>query len=85
MDRVASTMQAIEDIAAGRLAPDAAKRTIDEISRSPPSLTGLFALAAAAIYHLKGHGTNSLSREGRRETFEDFSRSAHLTTPISQA
>ena len=40
MDRVASTMQAIEDIAAGRLAPDAAERTIDEISRSPPSLTG---------------------------------------------
>jgi uncharacterized membrane protein YjjP (DUF1212 family) len=48
MDRVASTMRAIEDIAAGRLAPDAAKKTIDEISRSPPSSTGLFALAAAA-------------------------------------
>jgi uncharacterized membrane protein YjjP (DUF1212 family) len=48
MDRVASTMQAIEDIAAGRLAPDAVKKTIDEISRSPPSPTGLFALAAAA-------------------------------------
>jgi uncharacterized membrane protein YjjP (DUF1212 family) len=48
MDRVASTMRAIDDIAAGRLAPDAAKKTIDEISRSPPSPTGLFALAAAA-------------------------------------
>lgn len=48
MDRVASTMRAIEDIAAGRLTPDAAKKTIDEISRSPPSSTGLFALAAAA-------------------------------------
>jgi uncharacterized membrane protein YjjP (DUF1212 family) len=48
MDRVASTMRAIEDIAAGRLTPDAAKKTIDEISRSPPSPTGLFALAAAA-------------------------------------
>jgi uncharacterized membrane protein YjjP (DUF1212 family) len=48
MDRVASTMRAIEDIAAGRLTLDAAKKTIDEISRSPPSPTGLFALAAAA-------------------------------------
>src|SRR5580700_2548993 len=48
MDRVASTMRAIEDIAVGRLAPDAAKKRIDEISRSPPSPTGLFALAAAA-------------------------------------
>ena len=48
MDRVASTMRAIEDIAVGRLDPDAAKKTIDEISRSPPSPTGLFALAAAA-------------------------------------
>src|ERR1700730_8197903 len=48
MDRVASTMRAIEDIAVGRLAPEAAKKTIDEISRSPPSPTGLFALAAAA-------------------------------------
>jgi uncharacterized membrane protein YjjP (DUF1212 family) len=46
MDRVVSTMQAIEDIAAGRLAPDAAKKTIDEISRSPPSPTGLFGLPA---------------------------------------
>ena len=41
-------MRAIEDITAGRLAPDAAKKTIDDISRSPPSPTGLSALAAAA-------------------------------------
>ena len=48
MERVASTMRAVEDIAAGRLAPDAAKKTINEILRSPPSPIGLFALAAAA-------------------------------------
>jgi uncharacterized membrane protein YjjP (DUF1212 family) len=48
MERVASTMRAIEDISAGRLAPGAAKKTIYEISRLPPSPTGLFALAAAA-------------------------------------
>jgi len=48
MDRVASTMRAIEDIASGRLAPDAEVKTIGEISRSPPAPTWLFALAAAA-------------------------------------
>src|SRR5215469_16737688 len=48
MDRVVSTMRAIEDIAAGRLTPDCAKKTIDEISGLPPAPTGLFALAAAA-------------------------------------
>jgi uncharacterized membrane protein YjjP (DUF1212 family) len=48
MDRVASTMRAIEDIASGRLAPDAGLKTIGEISRSPPAPTWLFALAAAA-------------------------------------
>jgi uncharacterized membrane protein YjjP (DUF1212 family) len=48
MDRVASTMRAIEDIAVRRLAPDAAKNTIDQISQLPQSPTGLFALAAAA-------------------------------------
>jgi uncharacterized membrane protein YjjP (DUF1212 family) len=48
MDRVASTMRAIEDIAAGRLMPDAAKKTIGEISGSAPAPTWLFALAAAA-------------------------------------
>jgi uncharacterized membrane protein YjjP (DUF1212 family) len=48
MDRVASTMHAIDDIAAGRLAPALAMKTIGEISRSPPTPTWLFALAAAA-------------------------------------
>lgn len=48
MDRVASTMRAIEDIASGRLAPTAATRTVNEISQSPPAPTWLFSLAAAA-------------------------------------
>jgi uncharacterized membrane protein YjjP (DUF1212 family) len=48
MDRVASTMRAIEDIASGRLAPDDAENTISDIAKAPPSPTGLFALAAAA-------------------------------------
>jgi len=48
MDRVASTMRVIEDVASGRLAPDAAMKAIAEISRSPPAPTWLFALAAAA-------------------------------------
>jgi uncharacterized membrane protein YjjP (DUF1212 family) len=48
MDRVASTMRAIEDIASGRLAPDAAMTTITQISRSRPAPTWLFALAAGA-------------------------------------
>ena len=48
MGRVASAMRAIGDIASGRVAPDTAKKTIDEISRLPPAPTWLFALAAAA-------------------------------------
>lgn len=48
MDRVASTMRAIEDIESGRLAPDAAMPAIGVIARSPPAPTWLFALAAAA-------------------------------------
>jgi uncharacterized membrane protein YjjP (DUF1212 family) len=48
MARVASTMRAIEDIVAGRLAPDGAENAIDDIAKSPPSSTALFALAAAA-------------------------------------
>jgi uncharacterized membrane protein YjjP (DUF1212 family) len=47
MDRVAQTMGAIEDIAAGRLASDAAQGTIETIARTPPAPTWLFALAAA--------------------------------------
>ena len=48
MHRVALAMQAIEDIETGRLAPDAATKTISEISQSQPTPTWLFALAAAA-------------------------------------
>ena len=48
MDRVAATMHAIEDIEAGRLAPDAATQTIGAIAQRPPAPTWLFALAAAA-------------------------------------
>jgi uncharacterized membrane protein YjjP (DUF1212 family) len=48
MERVASAMNAIEDVASASLAPDAATRLIDEISRLPPAPTWLFALAAAA-------------------------------------
>jgi uncharacterized membrane protein YjjP (DUF1212 family) len=48
MDRVASTMRAIDDVESGRLAPDAAMRAIGVISRAPPVPTWLFAFAAAA-------------------------------------
>src|SRR5260370_27947708 len=48
MDRVASTMQAIDDIEAGRLAPEAALKAIGAISRAPPAPLWLFTLAAAA-------------------------------------
>jgi uncharacterized membrane protein YjjP (DUF1212 family) len=48
MKQVASAMWAIEDVASGRLAPDAAMKSIADISRLPPEPTWLFALAAAA-------------------------------------
>jgi uncharacterized membrane protein YjjP (DUF1212 family) len=48
MDRVASTMRAIDDVESGRLAPDAAMKAIGVISRAPPAPTWLFAFAAAA-------------------------------------
>src|ERR1700730_18085491 len=48
MDRVASSMQGIEDLGAGRLAPAAAIEAITKISKTPPARTWLFALAAAA-------------------------------------
>jgi uncharacterized membrane protein YjjP (DUF1212 family) len=48
MDRVASTMRAIEDVESGRLSPDAAIKAIGVISRAPPAPTWLFAFAAAA-------------------------------------
>src|SRR5258708_39871874 len=47
MDRVVLTMRAIKDVEIGRLAPDAAVKVIDAISRAPPAPTWLFALAAA--------------------------------------
>jgi len=46
MDRVAASMKAIEDIEAGRLAPNSAAEAIKAISQAPPSPTWLFALAA---------------------------------------
>jgi uncharacterized membrane protein YjjP (DUF1212 family) len=48
MDRVASTMCAIDDVGAGRLAPAAAIDMMNAIARKPPAPTWLFALAAAA-------------------------------------
>ena len=48
MDRVASTMRAIENIEAGRLAPDAASKEIAAIAKAPPAPAWLFAPAAAA-------------------------------------
>jgi uncharacterized membrane protein YjjP (DUF1212 family) len=48
MDRVVSTMRAIEDVGAGRLAPTAAMEAIRAISQAPPAPTWLFTLAAAA-------------------------------------
>jgi uncharacterized membrane protein YjjP (DUF1212 family) len=48
MDRVASTMRAIEALESGRLSPDAAIKAIGVISQEPPAPTWLFALAAAA-------------------------------------
>jgi uncharacterized membrane protein YjjP (DUF1212 family) len=48
MDRVASTMRAIEDLRAGRLAPAAAIEAINAISLAPLAPTWLFTLAAAA-------------------------------------
>ena len=48
MSRVASTMRIIEDLAAGRLAPAAAKEAIRATSQAPLAPTWLFTLAAAA-------------------------------------
>ena len=48
MDRVAQTMRAIDDIASGRLAREAASGTLATIARAPPAPTWLFALAAAS-------------------------------------
>jgi len=48
MDRVASTMRAIEDLGASRLAPDAGMDMIRAISLSRPAPAWLFTLAAGA-------------------------------------
>jgi uncharacterized membrane protein YjjP (DUF1212 family) len=48
MDRVASTVRAIEDVGAGRLTPEAATAAIAAIAQAPPAPTWLFALAAGA-------------------------------------
>jgi uncharacterized membrane protein YjjP (DUF1212 family) len=48
MARVASAMRAIDELAAGRLAPAAATDAISTISQAPPAPTWLFTLAAAA-------------------------------------
>jgi uncharacterized membrane protein YjjP (DUF1212 family) len=48
MDRVASTMRAVEDVEASRLSADAASKAIAAIAKAPPAPTWLFALAAAA-------------------------------------
>jgi uncharacterized membrane protein YjjP (DUF1212 family) len=48
MDRVASTMRAVEDVCAGLLAPTAIEETIRAIAQESPAPTWLFTLAAAA-------------------------------------
>ncbi|MEY9155669.1 threonine/serine ThrE exporter family protein [Bradyrhizobium japonicum] len=48
MDRVASAMQAVADIEADRLSPEAACKRIEVIAKAPPAPAWLFALAAAA-------------------------------------
>ena len=48
MDRVAAVTGVIDDIEAGRLAPDAAAKAVGAIALRPPSPAWLFTLAAAA-------------------------------------
>jgi uncharacterized membrane protein YjjP (DUF1212 family) len=48
MSRVASTMDAIDDLMAGRLALGSAMESLRRIARRPPSPTWLFALSAGA-------------------------------------
>ncbi len=48
MDRVASAVRVIDQVAAGQLAPGAAMEAIRQISQAPPAPTWLFTLAAAA-------------------------------------
>ena len=48
MDRVASTMRAIDELGAGQLAPAVAMKAITAIAQAPPAPTWQFTLAAAA-------------------------------------
>jgi uncharacterized membrane protein YjjP (DUF1212 family) len=48
MERVASSMKAIDEVTSGHLPPTAALQTIGAISHAPPAPAWLFALAAAA-------------------------------------
>lgn len=48
MSRVAAAMRTINDVVEERLTADAARKTIDTISRAPPAATWLFASAAGA-------------------------------------
>ncbi len=48
MGRVASAIQAMDDLGAGQLAPAAAEESIHAIAQAPPSPAWLFTLAAAA-------------------------------------
>jgi uncharacterized membrane protein YjjP (DUF1212 family) len=48
MDRVASTMRAVEDVWSGRLSPEAASKAITAIAKAAPVPTWQLALAAAA-------------------------------------
>src|SRR5262245_33862787 len=47
MDRVASTMRAVDEVEAGRLAPCAAMLRVGDVAKNPPAPTWMFALAAA--------------------------------------
>jgi uncharacterized membrane protein YjjP (DUF1212 family) len=47
MERVASTLSAVEKLCDGQLAPRTAIETINKIAKAPPAPTWLFALAAA--------------------------------------
>jgi len=46
MDRVSSTLRAIEELCAGRLAPANAREAVRRIAETPPAPTWLFTLAA---------------------------------------
>jgi uncharacterized membrane protein YjjP (DUF1212 family) len=48
MHRVAAVMSMIENVEAGRLAPESAVSAIEAIAKAPPAPTSLFTLAAAA-------------------------------------